>query len=275
MPTRWPPPSAARDAVRHLDARQQRDRRDPARRRPGRGSGRATGASPSTPTRCRRSAGSRSNFHALGVATLAASATSSTGRWASGCSWCERGVRARPAPLRRRSTAGSAPGHAWPYRWSSAWPRALEKWQARGRDADRPLAAAPRPARIRPDRRARPRSRRPQRPAWRRRLALPQTLNVGFPGLDGDALLMQLDLAGVAASLGSACASGSTRLSPTLLAMHVPDDRIRSSVRFSLGRRRRPRRRSTRPCGGSSRLSGGHEREIALPTQSRGGNQGE
>ena len=64
---------------------------------------------------------------------------------------------------------------------------------------------------------------------------LPQTLNVGFPGLDGDALLMQLDLAGVAASLGSACASGSTRPSPTLLAMRVPADRLRSSVRFSLG----------------------------------------
>ena len=64
---------------------------------------------------------------------------------------------------------------------------------------------------------------------------LPQTLNLGFPGLDGDALLMQLDLAGVCASLGSACASGSTRPSPTLMAMRVPDDRLRSSVRFSLG----------------------------------------
>src|SRR5204862_2079511 len=64
---------------------------------------------------------------------------------------------------------------------------------------------------------------------------LPQTVNLGFPGLDGDALLMQLDLAGVAASLGSACASGSTRPSPTLVAMRVPDDRLRSSVRFSLG----------------------------------------
>ena len=64
---------------------------------------------------------------------------------------------------------------------------------------------------------------------------LPQTLNVGFPGLDGDALLMQLDLVGLAASLGSACASGSTRPSPTLVAMRVPDDRLRSSVRFSLG----------------------------------------
>jgi cysteine desulfurase len=46
---------------------------------------------------------------------------------------------------------------------------------------------------------------------------------------------MRLDLAGVAASLGSACASGSTRPSPTLIAMRVPDDRLRSSVRFSFG----------------------------------------
>jgi cysteine desulfurase len=67
------------------------------------------------------------------------------------------------------------------------------------------------------------------------RRRLPQTLNLGFVALDGDALLMQLDLAGIAASLGSACASGSTRPSPTLMAMKVPDDRLRSSVRFSLG----------------------------------------
>jgi cysteine desulfurase len=64
---------------------------------------------------------------------------------------------------------------------------------------------------------------------------LPQTLNVGFVGLDGDTLLMQLDLVGIAASLGSACASGSTRPSPTLVAMGVPDDYLRSSVRFSFG----------------------------------------
>jgi cysteine desulfurase len=66
-------------------------------------------------------------------------------------------------------------------------------------------------------------------------LRLPQTLNLAFPGLDGDALLMQLDLAGLSISLGSACASGATTPSPTLLAMSVPEDRLRSSVRFSLG----------------------------------------
>ena len=66
-------------------------------------------------------------------------------------------------------------------------------------------------------------------------LRLPQTLNLGFRGVDGDSLLMGLDIEGVAVSLGSACASGSTRPSPTLLAMKVPDDRLRSSVRFSLG----------------------------------------
>jgi cysteine desulfurase len=66
-------------------------------------------------------------------------------------------------------------------------------------------------------------------------LRLPQTVSLGFPGLNGDALLMQLDLAGIAASRGSACASGSTRPSPTLMAMGVPDDILRSSVRFSLG----------------------------------------
>ncbi len=67
------------------------------------------------------------------------------------------------------------------------------------------------------------------------RQRLPQTINLAFPGIDGDALLIQLDLAGIAVSLGSACASGSNRPSPVLTAMHVPDDRLRSSVRLSLG----------------------------------------
>ncbi|MGO8748323.1 MAG: cysteine desulfurase family protein [Thermoguttaceae bacterium] len=64
---------------------------------------------------------------------------------------------------------------------------------------------------------------------------LPQTSNLAFPGLDGQILLVALDSVGVACSVGSACASGSTELSPTLLAMGVPSPIVTSSLRFSLG----------------------------------------
>ncbi len=64
---------------------------------------------------------------------------------------------------------------------------------------------------------------------------LPQTSNVAFPGLDGQVLLMALDMAGVACSVGSACSSGSSELSPTLLAMDVSQAVAASSLRFSFG----------------------------------------
>jgi cysteine desulfurase len=67
-------------------------------------------------------------------------------------------------------------------------------------------------------------------------LSLPQTINLGFVGIDGDALLMGLDQSGIAASIGAACASGTTEGSPTLRAMGVPERLARSSVRFSWGR---------------------------------------
>lgn len=62
------------------------------------------------------------------------------------------------------------------------------------------------------------------------------TLCVGFPGVDGETLLMNLDLQGVMVSSGSACASGSIDPSPVLLAMGVPRELARSSIRISLGR---------------------------------------
>lgn len=65
---------------------------------------------------------------------------------------------------------------------------------------------------------------------------LPNTVNVSFPGARGDLLLMALDLAGVACSAGSACSSGSLLPSPVLRAMGLPDDVVRSAVRFSFGR---------------------------------------
>lgn len=64
---------------------------------------------------------------------------------------------------------------------------------------------------------------------------LPHTTNVAFPGLEGQILLMALDLAGVACSVGSACSSGSTELSPTLRAMQLPHEIVAGSLRFSLG----------------------------------------
>jgi cysteine desulfurase len=63
---------------------------------------------------------------------------------------------------------------------------------------------------------------------------LPHTINISFPGCQADVLLMNLDLAGVCCSTGSACSSGSLLPSPVLQAMHVPEDRLRSAMRFSL-----------------------------------------
>jgi cysteine desulfurase len=64
---------------------------------------------------------------------------------------------------------------------------------------------------------------------------LPNTSCIAFPGLDRQALVMALDLAGVACSTGSACASGSSEPSPTLLAMGLPKTVIDGAIRLSLG----------------------------------------
>lgn len=63
---------------------------------------------------------------------------------------------------------------------------------------------------------------------------LPHTSNVAFRGLDRQALVMALDMAGVACSTGSACASGSSEPSPVLLAMGLADDVVASSIRLSV-----------------------------------------
>jgi cysteine desulfurase len=65
--------------------------------------------------------------------------------------------------------------------------------------------------------------------------SLGNTLNVSFPGLDGEALLIGLDLEGVCASSGSACMVGSVQPSHVLVAMGVAPVVASSTVRFSLG----------------------------------------
>ena len=64
---------------------------------------------------------------------------------------------------------------------------------------------------------------------------LPGVVNLAFPGVDGESLLLNLDMHGVAASTGSACAAGSVEPSHVLTAMGFAD-RARSSLRFSFGR---------------------------------------
>jgi len=63
----------------------------------------------------------------------------------------------------------------------------------------------------------------------------PHIVNVSVPGADSEALLMGLDLKGIAASGGSACQSGSVGPSHVLEAMGVPPELARCAVRFSLG----------------------------------------
>ena len=65
---------------------------------------------------------------------------------------------------------------------------------------------------------------------------LPNNLNVSFPGLDAESLLLSLDRAGISASSGSACASGSIEPSHVLTAMGLPEERINSAIRLTLGR---------------------------------------
>ncbi len=64
----------------------------------------------------------------------------------------------------------------------------------------------------------------------------PHVLSVAVPGADAEAMLMHLDLQGVAASGGSACTTGATEPSHVLTAMGVPRALALCTVRFSLGR---------------------------------------
>ncbi|HSS50860.1 MAG TPA: cysteine desulfurase family protein [Thermoanaerobaculia bacterium] len=64
---------------------------------------------------------------------------------------------------------------------------------------------------------------------------LPNTSHVAFPGVEGESLLIRLDLAGFAVSTGSACSSGAVEPSKTLLAMGLSPDEALSSLRISFG----------------------------------------
>lgn len=64
---------------------------------------------------------------------------------------------------------------------------------------------------------------------------IPHILNISFPGISTETLLMNLDLEEVAAASGSACTSGSLEVSHVLQAMKLPENVTASAVRFSFG----------------------------------------
>ncbi len=216
--------------ARERDARQQRDRRRPTRCGAGPRSP-ASAACCSTPTRSRRRAGSRSTSMRSASTCSRSRRTNSTGPKASARSTCgaaraleplivgggqEHGLRAGTenvagiAGLRRRA-------------------RARRRRAARHRAARR---GAARPARGRHRRR---RSRTPSSTARARR-GSPNNLSVAFAGVPSDALLIRLDLDGIAASAGSACAAGSLEPSHVAAALGLDERHRRGVIRFSLGR---------------------------------------
>ena len=69
---------------------------------------------------------------------------------------------------------------------------------------------------------------------------LPNTSNITFHGIDGEGLVIALDLGGVSVSTGSACSSGRVEPSPILLAMGLTPEEAKSTVRFSLSRLNTP-----------------------------------
>jgi len=69
-----------------------------------------------------------------------------------------------------------------------------------------------------------------------RKMRLPNTTNISFEGIEGEAILLLLNEYGICASSGSACTTGSLEPSHVLVAMSVPFTRAHGSIRFSLSR---------------------------------------
>ena len=169
------------------------------------------------------------DFHRLGATSLALGAHKFHGPRGIGALLLRDGCRLAPFEYGGHQEAGRRPGTEV-VALAAGMARALESWDAdRTARTDRIQAfrdrlqagletsAGPTVINGHPDHR------------------LPNTLNIAFPGLDGEAILVALDLEHVACSLGSTCSSGSAEPAPALVAMGRSEEVYRASVRFSVG----------------------------------------
>jgi cysteine desulfurase len=167
------------------------------------------------------------DFHALGVTTLTLSAHKFHGPPGIGALLVRRAVKLQPQLWGGHQQQGRRPGTEAVH-LAVGMAAALELWRAeaearhehvlrlRSRFLDR-LRASSEPVVL-------------NGPATG---GVPHTLNLSFPGCRAEALLMSLDLAGLACSTGSACSSGSLLPSPVLQAMGVTEELLHSAMRFS------------------------------------------
>ena len=65
---------------------------------------------------------------------------------------------------------------------------------------------------------------------------LPSHSIISFDGCEGENILFLLDMAEICVSVGSACSAGAVKLSHVLTAMELPEDRVKSAVRFTFGK---------------------------------------
>ncbi|MCE9544023.1 MAG: cysteine desulfurase [Planctomycetia bacterium] len=169
------------------------------------------------------------DFHALGAATMSVSAHKLHGPRGVGALLVRGGVQLAPQLFGGFQQAALRPGSesvALPVGFATA----LRLWHDEARERQERMTGL------------RDRFEAALRNGWpdlvihaEQAARLPHTSHVGFAGLDRQALLMALDQVGIACSAGSACASGSSEPSPTLLAMGVPEALAGGSLRLSFG----------------------------------------
>jgi cysteine desulfurase len=169
------------------------------------------------------------DFRALGAATMSVAAHKFHGPLGIGALVVRHGTELQPQMFGGFQQGGLRPGTE-PVALAVGMCRALELWHAERHE---------RAARMR---KLRDRFEQLMLAGWPQAVVLgadadrlPHTSHIAFVGIDRQALFMALDQSGIACSTGSACASGSSELSPALLAMGCETAVGTSALRFSLG----------------------------------------